>query len=172
MVKELTNKKSDQKIKAFALEFYEKQSKFKKYQAEYEKSKTELSSVLREYLEKSKINKFTFKNGNIPFSVQNVKQRKIVFDVEKLESKLSKKVFNTIVKKEYKINDFNGLVKYLKSCGVDPNVFKQYIDVEKVVDKDKIDELGEAGVIKINDIKDCYTIYENAGYIKITELED
>ena len=36
----------------------------------------------------------------------------------------------------------------------------------------KVDELGRVGEITIEDLAECYTVTENEGYIKITELEE
>ena len=76
------------------------------------------------------------------------------------------------IDKTYTINDFEGLVEYLKTCGVDPIKFKSYLQITENVNQKKLDQLSNLGIINENDIKGCYEVKKNEGYIKFTEIEE
>ena len=97
---------------------------------------------------------------------------KIIFDVEKLEKRLDKELLNEVVEKEYKIKDWDNLVKYLKSCGVSPKKFAKFISVEKKVNQNKINEHSKNGEITTEHIEGCYEVTTNEGYIRISETEN
>lgn len=96
---------------------------------------------------------------------------RVIWDVNKLKTCLSKKVFRKITDKKYTITDMDGLVTYLKSCGVDPSIFKKYIDVEIKVDPRKLDQAYEIGDLKKKDIEGCYTVEYGDMFIKMSEVK-
>jgi hypothetical protein len=71
------------------------------------------------------------------------------------------------VVKRYNIIDMEGLIKYLKSCGVNPTKFKSYIGVEKSVNMNAFNQLYDLGEIQKSDIEGCYTVNKSASYLKI-----
>ena len=73
-----------------------------------------------------------------------------------------------VFKKRYEITDFVGLVKYLKACGVDPNVFKMYVTSEESVDVDALDKLSDQGKIGVNNIAGCYFVKCQKPYFTVT----
>lgn len=100
----------------------------------------------------------------------NVSKRKTVdFDLGKLKKKFSKEIYNAVVKKTYQVVDMEGLVQYLKSCGVNPKKFKEHIQRTEVLDKEKMYKLYDLGDISLDDLKGCYSIKESNPYITITE---
>lgn len=101
--------------------------------------------------------------------VTRVRMRKVFWFVEKLKEKLDKKTYNEIVDKTYTINDIEGLIKYLKSCGVDAKKFKKFIEVNEEVDETKLNNLYDRGEIKKKQIEDCYEVKLGEPYIRITE---
>lgn len=101
--------------------------------------------------------------------VTRVRTKKVFWFVEKLKEKLDKKTYNEIVDKTYTINDIEGLIKYLKSCGVDAKKFKKFIEVNEEVDETKINNLYDRGEIKKKQIEDCYEVKLGEPYIRITE---
>ena len=101
--------------------------------------------------------------------VTRVRTKKISWFVEKLKEKLDKKTYNEIVDKTYTINDIEGLIKYLKSCGVDAKKFKKFIEVNEEVDETKLNNLYDRGEIKKKQIEDCYEVKLGEPYIRITE---
>lgn len=145
---------------------------FKSQKESYEKRKSELQDLIKGYTDKHKIEEFGFQAGTTFYKVRPVIQKKIVWYVDKLSKRLDKEILNEVVKKTYTINDFDSLVLYLKSCGVNPKTFKKFIDVKKEVDNKKIDELGELGEIDIEKLSGCYELQANFSYVKISESED
>lgn len=101
--------------------------------------------------------------------VTRVRRRKIVWDMKKLKERLSKAKYKAVVKKRYEIEDIDGLIKYLKKCGVDPKRFKSFLSVTETIDEKELNNLSELGTITENDIKGCYTVELSDPYIKITE---
>lgn len=162
---------STKKINELSLELYKLSNEFKTYEQNYKNRKEEIQSQIMAYTKKKGINEFSVVSplGNI--KVHPVVNKKIIWDVDKLKTKLDNDVFNEVIKKDYKINDMNGLIRYLKSCGVNPNKFKTYIDISQKVDNEKINELSEVGEITEKDIKGCYRIEYSSGYIKFSELD-
>lgn len=101
--------------------------------------------------------------------VTRIRTKKVFWLVEKLKEKLDKKTYNKIVDKTYTINDMEGLIKYLKSCGVDAKKFKKFIEVNEEVDETKLNNLYDRGEIKKKQIEDCYEVKLGEPYIRITE---
>lgn len=101
--------------------------------------------------------------------VTRIRTKKIFWFVEKLKEKLDKKTYNEIIDKTYTINDMEGLIKYLKSCGVDAKKFKKFIEVNEEVDETKLNNLYDRGEIKKKQIEDCYEVKLGEPYIRITE---
>lgn len=106
----------------------------------------------------------------VNLSVTKIRKQKINWLPDKLKQVLDKQTYRDITEKTYTIVDMNGLIKYLKECGVNPKRFKQYIYVEEELNKDKLESLYESGVIDMKDLKDCYEIEVGEPYIKLTEL--
>lgn len=101
--------------------------------------------------------------------VTRIRTKKVFWLVEKLKEKLDKKTYNKIVDKTYTINDMEGLIKYLKSCGVDAKKFKKFIEVNEEIDETKLNNLYDRGEIKKKHIEDCYEVKLGEPYIRITE---
>ena len=101
--------------------------------------------------------------------VTRIRTKKVFWLVEKLKEKLDKKIYGEIVDKTYTINDIEGLIKYLKSCGVDAKKFKKFIEVNEEVDETKLNNLYDRGEIKKKQIEDCYEVKLGEPYIRITE---
>lgn len=173
---------SEQQIESLVVELNELNSNFKAAEAEYKEKKNNISSKIKDYMSIKKIDSLDFlfkagkyKNNPMRFTAKHICPKKIIFNpdsIEKKLSKLSKEDLSLIVKKTYIINDIDGLIDYLKSCGVDPKQFKTFLTIEKTVDNKKIDELSNIGKITEEDITGCYTIKESESYFKISEVED
>ena len=101
-------------------------------------------------------------------SVSRVQSSKVIFDAEKLEAKIPKAISKKVILKKYTINNFSNLVEYLKSCNVDPQKFKQFLDVEKSVDEKALEQVSELGLIEEEQIKDCYSVSKNIPYYKVS----
>lgn len=93
--------------------------------------------------------------------------RTISYDAVLLEKKLGKETCLEFVDREYIINDFDGLVRYLKSCGVNPQKFKSFIRCDKTVNKAKLEQQFQLGEITLEDIEDCYSVKESTPYVDV-----
>lgn len=172
-MKPKTSKKQNEDIKLIVAELNKLQDEFKQYEKEYKKTKDSLQTKIRNYMYINGFTNFRFNNsdGSI-VKVANVKRKKIDFDIPKLKQKLDKDVLKQILVKKYVIRDFDGLKKYLKSCGVDPKKFVKFLDVSEEVNQKMIDQLSEVGEITMEDLKGCYTVTEETGYIRVTTSEN
>lgn len=101
-------------------------------------------------------------------SVSRIQSSKVIFDAEKLESKIPKAISKKVILKKYTINNFSDLVEYLKSCNVDPQKFKQFLDIEKSVDEKALEQVSELGLIEEEQITDCYSVSKNTPYYKVS----
>lgn len=96
---------------------------------------------------------------------------KVVWDIDKLKKTLPRNTYKTVVDRMYVINNFGGLVEYLKSCGVDPGIFKRYIEAKDTVNKDRLNQAYETGEITMKDVSGCYTVEYGEPFIKLTEKD-
>lgn len=101
--------------------------------------------------------------------VTKVRTKKIIWNIEKLKQKLSKDKQKQVVNKAYIIDDFEGLVNYLKTCGVNPKKFKKFISVDETINEVELNRLYEVGKIKKSEIDGCYDLKLGEPYIRITE---
>ena len=157
-------------------ELYNLNKNFKIEKDKYEANKVLLTSKIYAYIDKLKEDTFIVESNGIEknkkLEVQKIVQKKVIFDIEKLKKKIDKKLLKKFVDKTYTINDFEGLIEYLKTCGVDPIKFKSYLQITENVNQKKLDQLSNLGIINEDDIKGCYEVKKNEGYIKFTEIEE
>ena len=175
----ITNKNENERIQQTVVEYVEAQEKFREIEKQYNEKRKSLQTTIRNFMYTNGFNSFNFlahhgrfKGNEVPLRVLDVKPKRIEFDVEALEEKVDKELLNEFLDKKYVIINMQGLIKYLKSCGVNPKKFKKFIEVEKTVNKQKLDELSELGEITLDDLKGCYEIKESEGYIKISEVKE
>lgn len=165
------------KAKDAVMALFQLNHTFKEQEKRYKDDKERLQTKIKNYMYSNGVDKFTFgvkykgSGEQFDLSVSNVKQRKVIFDIPKLKKSLSKDVLKQVLIKEYHIIDYTGLVEYLKSCGVNPKKFLTYIEIKESVNNEEINKLGDIGEISMDDLKGCYEVKENEGYIKITELK-
>lgn len=177
--KPITDKRQNEEVQMAVIDFLESQEKFKEIERQYNEKKKKLQTQIKNFMFINGFDSFKFlahhgrfQEANSFLRVTNIRQKRIEFDVGALEQKLDKELLNEFLVKEYFVSNMDGLIKYLKSCGVNPKKFKKFIDVRKQVDKKKLDELSELGEITLKDLEGCYTIKESEGYVKITELDE
>ena len=104
--------------------------------------------------------------------VTRARRKKVVWNVGMLKERLSKDKRKAVIKKEYAIADIDGLVSYLKSCGVDPKKFKSFLNVTETVDEKTLNNLFDVGVVTKTDVKGCYDVEMSEPYIVITERKN
>lgn len=109
--------------------------------------------------------------NHVRLNVTRIRTKKITWLLDKLKQKLGKETYNDVVDKTYTINDMQGLVRYLKSCGVDPKKFKKFIDVDETLNETKLNTYYETGALKKSDIEGCYDVKMGEPYIRLTELK-
>lgn len=171
---------AEKQIKESVRKLYELQQEKKKFDAYYKEVRNKeqlcISNFMFSNLEKSE-NSFeitldsgvSYYKDNVGLKVTKVRTKKVVWVLEKLKEKLSKPKQKQVINKTYVIKDFNGLVKYLKTCGVDAKKFKKYIEVQENLNEEELNRLYEVGEISRKEVDGCYTIQMGEPYIKITE---
>ena len=109
--------------------------------------------------------------NHVKLNVTRVRTKKVTWLLDKLKQKVGNDIYSEVVNKTYTVNDMQGLIRYLKTCGVDPKKFKRFIDVTEELDETKLDTYYETGALKTKDIEGCYTVKMGEPYIRITELK-
>ena len=160
--------KTEDKIFKSVFDFYCKKKFFEKNQNQFKKSKQEFYKDMDNF----NVEDLVVKSDKYNLKVTKVQTVKIKFLPKKLKKKLDKKVYNSVVNKSYTIDDFEGMVSYLKDLGADPKIFKSFISVKETVDESKINQLSEIGVIDDKDIKSCYVLIEGKPYYKVKEVRE
>lgn len=165
---------NDHSAGVLAFEFFKDIQAFQKKKDSFEKHKKKIYELFEEYFQACGTKKMVYQNpeddsllgGTV--TVVRVQKTNIVWNIDKLRKQLGKKLFGQVSVKEYQIIDMPGLVEYLKSCGVDPNKFKQYLNVSVSVDDSEIDRLSEIGEITAKDIEGCYKVTKAKPYFKFS----
>lgn len=173
MRKEKKSDVNDKQAFQDVLEMYRNKQKFEALEALYKEQKEKLSIRIRNYMYSRGYSSFDFRSreyGNV--RVNHVVRKMIKWDVAKLKKKLSPELCAELIEKEYYISNIHGLIKYLKSCGVDPKKFKKYLIVTEKVNQKKMDELSEIGDVTAEDIEGCYQLKEANGYLTINVKKD
>lgn len=109
--------------------------------------------------------------NHMKLNVTRIRTEKVTWLLDKLKQRLGKDIYKDVVDKTYTINDIQGLIKYLKSCGVDAKKFKKFIDVDETLNETKLDTYYETGALKKSDIEGCYDVKMGEPYIRLTELK-
>ena len=108
-------------------------------------------------------------SNHVKLKVTRVRKKSITWDIDKLKKKLDKKVIKKIITKKYTINDMNGLVEYLKECGVNPKKFKKFLTVDEELNDVELNRLYDLGEIDKEQVNGCYKVEMSEPYIKLTE---
>lgn len=159
------------KIGRLSYELYKLNKKHDKEEADYKERKKQIFSEIKQYTEHEHIDDYAINTAEGNFKFRPVVATKIIWNMEKLQEKVGKKLLNQFTDRTYVITDYESLIEYLKSCGVNPKKFAEFISVERKVNKKKLDNLSDLGEISADDISDCYRIEISSEYIKISELE-
>lgn len=167
-------------IKDSVRKLYEAQKRKKKVDEYYnevrKKEQLAISNYIFSMLQKGE-NSFdiTLDDGedyytnHVKLKVTRVRKKSITWDIDKLKKKLDKKVIKKIVTKKYTINDMNGLIEYLKECGVNPKKFKKFLTVDEELNEIELNRLYDLGEISKEQINGCYKMEMSEPYIKLTE---
>lgn len=156
----------EKKAEKAAWNFFTIKEEFDKRQKEFEEQKKSFYETMSEYFSNNGSSSIKFRNesGFGQLSIKKIDKSLIEWDVEKLEKRIGKSIAKQIIKKKYYISDMYGLTTYLKSCGVDPKIFKRFIVVEKTVDENAVDRLGDTGMLSVDQITGCYSVKSQKPY--------
>lgn len=165
------SKLNSEECKQAIVTFFQKQKKFKQIQTQFGEIKANFYNDMDDYFECNNVDgKLTvdcgFNLGNVV--VTRIQSTKVEFNPDKLEKALGKELSRGVIQKHYEIIDMNGLVTYLKECGISPKVFKSFISVRKTVNTKELDKLEELGKITAKQIKGCYTIKSQNPYFTVS----
>lgn len=159
-----------EKFIPFVKEFYNEQKEFKERQERFNTIKQLFYNDAEELFNYEGISKLVIDNDDLEGNelvVNKVQKTSVIFDIDALENNLSKKMCKDVIDKSYTITDINRLIVYLKSCGVDPKVFKSFINVSKTVDEKKLDKLANLGLINKEQLEGCYTLKRQKPYFTV-----
>ncbi|MDD4533367.1 MAG: hypothetical protein PHC48_02700 [Prevotella sp.] len=158
-----------------ALGYAQKNTKFKKIQAQFTELKEKFYADMEDYFDCNDIdpnegvtiecdNELVY-SGTL--TVKKVQKSSVEFDANKLEKALGKEFSQDVITKKHEITDMIGLVAYLKECGCDPKIFKSFIQTSKVIDTKELDRLEEIGKITIDQVAGCYEIKHQKPYFTV-----
>ena len=172
-----TNKKPRKYFEDAVRNFLIEQTVLKNMKENFEDVKEQFYKDMDEYFESQELDN----NGSIIFEypmlgesalkVTKVQRATVDFKVDKLEKVLPKDVAKKAITKKYEVVDMKGLISYLKECNVDPNKFKNFLNVTKHVDTKEMDKLEELGKISIEQIKGCYSVKKSNPYYTVSEIK-
>lgn len=167
------SKLNSEECKQAITTFFQKQKKFKQIQTRFGEIKADFYDNMEDYFRCNNVDgKLTIDCNEYgencgTFTVTRVQSSKVEFNPDKLEKVLGKELSQDVIQKHYEITDMNGLVTYLKECGISPKVFKSFISVRKTVNTKELDRLEELGMITAEQIKGCYTIKSQNPYFTV-----
>ena len=156
------------------LDFHKKQTEFKEVQSQLNDEKAKFNSLMEDFFDGECIDKqAVFSNCGVDgscerYTVKRIQKTSVDFDPERLEKSLSKEISKSVVRKSYEIIDIDGLIAYLKECGVDPKIFKSFLQVYKSVDLDELNRLEELGKISMEQVEGCYTVKRQKPYFTVS----
>jgi len=171
------SKLNSEECKQAIATFFRKQKKFKQIQTRFGEIKADFYNDMEDYFRCNGIDgKLTVDcdndfnevdEGGKSFVITRVQNSRVEFNPDKLEKVLGKELSQNVIQKHYEIVDMNGLVTYLKECGIDPKVFKSFISIRKTVNVKELDRLEELGKITAEQLKGCYTIKSQSPYFTV-----
>jgi len=150
--------------------FFAKYEKFKNIEARYKELQTQFYSDMDDYFSELSRGRrsatFSDINGD-DLVVTKVDKIKIVWFPEKLKKKVEKRIWKQLIVKHYEVVDMAGLVAYLKSCNVDPMIFKSFIEVTESVDEKAVEALSDRGDLRVSDIAGCYATQDSKPFYRL-----
>lgn len=166
------SKLNSDECKQSIVNFFQKKKRFEQIQTRFCEIKADFYSDMEDYFKHNSIDgKLTIDSGEFDgvesLVVTRIQSSRVEFNPDKLEKVLGKELSRDVIQKHYEIVDMNGLVTYLKECGIDPKVFKSFISVRKTVNTKELDRLEELGKITAEQIKGCYTVKSQSPYFTV-----
>lgn len=172
-MKKSKQKLSEQEAQTRIQKFYESKLRKKQADEEFEKEKKAFYQSMGPVVDGfGEGNHYSFNDSNRFWKLTRSVTTKVVFDADKLQQRLSKHDAAVVIETKATIEDLDGLVKYLKACGVDPKVFKTFISVQKKVDQEALDQLEALGSITKEDLVGTFEVTTGSPSFRITMRED
>lgn len=169
----MKQKLSEQEAQTRIQKFYDVKLRKKQMDDEFEKEKKAFYQSMGNVIDSfGEGNRYSFSDSNRDWKITRSVITKVVFDPDKLQARLGKRLSSQVIETKATIEDLNGLVKYLKTCGVDPNVFKTFISVQKTVDKSALDQLEALGDISKEDLVGTFEVTVGNPSFRVTMRED
>lgn len=181
MSKILTCKQENERIKLEMIKLYDLEQRYKQAKQEYEAQKKPLVTEIKNFMFINKdltAVKFlactgeNFSAANKVLKVALVKPASVVWNLEKLKRFLGRVRYSKLVDKTYEIIDMPGLIKYLKSCGVDPEKFKEYLQIDEKVNEETLKQMSSLGELSAAEIKGCYELKYKESYLRFSFPEE
>lgn len=153
-----------------------KRDDFKAREKTYKADNEKFSKALVEWIEQTGSDFMSYgselgigKPDNIKCSV--IRQKSVVWDIMKLQKNFPKEVRDRMIDRKVTVNDWDGFSKYLARLGANPKLVKSFLDVEKSVNAEGMDELFREGKISWDGLEGCFEVKYKAPYIKFQETE-
>lgn len=168
------SKLNSEECKQSIINYFQKKKRFEQIQTRFCEIKADFYDDMEDYFECNNIDgKLTIECDDFvdakSFVVTRIQSSRVEFNPDKLEKALGKELSRDVIQKHYEIVDMNGLVTYLKDCGIDPKVFKSFVSVRKTVNTKELDRLEELGKITAEQIKGCYTVKSQSPYFTVKD---
>ena len=155
--------------------FYNKQREFSDIKKAFDQLKKSFEKEMELVFAASETDSISFSVGsdcgNEFFIVKRRCRTYIKWNFQKLAKNLGNKLFKQVVNKKYIVNDMLGLIEYLKSCNVDPNIFKKYIDVECSLNEAELDNLELLGKVKAEQLEGCFNLSFSKPWFSVEKKE-
>ena len=155
--------------------FYNKQREFSDTKKAFDQLKKSFEKEMELVFAKSETDSISFSVGSDYkdelFVVKKRCRTYIKWNFQKLAINLGNKLFKQVVNKKYIVNDMLGLIEYLKSCNVDPNIFKKYIDVEYSLNEAELDNLELLGKVKAEQLEGCFNLSFSKPWYSVEKKE-
>lgn len=114
-----------------------------------EQVKAEKKSIMANYFEKSGTNSLRNDNGQV-FVQDRVN---VTYDVKAMFKELPKTLSKKFIDVEHKVVDWQGLLNVFKEHNIKPEDVKEYFEVTRQVNKEKLDALYNNQEITLNELK-------------------
>ena len=156
------------------LDFHRKQTEFKEAQSQLNDEKAKFNLTMEDFFKQEGLDSSAvFTRCGVDgmcerYTVKRVQRVSVDFEPERLEKVLDKEISKSVINRSYEIANIDGLIDYLKECGVDPKVFKSFLNVYKSVDMDELDRLEELGKISREQVEGCYTVKRQKPYFTVS----
>ena len=163
-----------EKCRFMALEFFRKNRELKEMQGQMNVLKKNFYGSINEFFDENDVDsEISFSYNEIAdkqiLRIKKVQKVSVNFDADSVDKVLDKEFSEQVIIKKYEVNDMPGLIAYLKECGVNPKVFKSFIDVKKSVDVSVLENLVATGKVSLDG---CYTTEKQNPYYTVTAKKE